>query len=71
MTPQELDKMVSAMRDHKANIKTRFDLGNYPYYLIHGLKAIGKNELAGELEKLYEEIEKVDTSELCKIGTFR
>ena len=50
MTPQELDKMVSAMRDHKANIKTRFDLGNYPYYLMHGLKAIGKNELAGELE---------------------
>ena len=47
MTPQELDKMVSDMRDHKANIKTRFDLGNYPYYLIHGLKAIGKNELAG------------------------
>ena len=42
MTPQELDKMVSAMRDHKANIKTRFDLGNYPYYLMHGLKAIGK-----------------------------
>ena len=62
MTPQELDKMVSAMRDHKANIKTRFDLGNYPYYLMHGLKAIGKNELAGELEKLNEEIEKVDIS---------
>ena len=71
MTPQELDKMVSAMRDHKANIKTRVNLGDYPYYLLYGLKAIGRDELAGELEKLYDEIEEVDTSELCKIGTFR
>lgn len=71
MTPQELDKMVSAMRDHKANIKTRVDLGDYPYHLMYGLKAIGRNVLASELEKLYEEIEKVDTSELCKIETFR
>lgn len=41
--------MVSAMRDHKANIKTRVDLGNYPYYLMCGLKAIDKNEMAAEL----------------------
>ena len=32
---------------------------------------MSRRKLAGELEKLYEEIEKVDTSELCKIGTFR
>lgn len=71
MTPQELDKMVSAMCDHKANIKTRVDLGDYPYHLMYGLKAIGRNELAGELEKLYDEIENVDTSELCEMETFR
>ena len=71
MTPQELDKMVSTMRDHKANIKTRVDLSDYPYHLMYGLKAIGRNELAGELEKLYDEIEKFDTNELCEIGTFR
>lgn len=71
MTPQELDKMVSAMRNHKANIKTRVDLGDYLYHLMYGLKAIGRNALAGELEKLYDEIENIDTNELCKIGTFR
>lgn len=59
------------MRDHKANIKTRVDLSDYPYHLMYGLKAIGRNELAGELEKLYDEIEKVDTNELCELGTFR
>ena len=70
MTAQELDTMVKEMRNRHATINSRMDLGNYPYYLSLGLKAIGRYDLANQLSKLYDEIETVETSDLMEVGTF-
>ena len=71
MTANELDIMVKAMTTRYHKVKTRTDLEDDIYYLKLGLLAIGRNELAEQLAKLYMEIDSIDTSELAKIGTFR
>ena len=71
MTAKELDTMVNAMRSNFNKINARIDVSDPIYYLIKGLRAIGRNDLAEELNKLYSEIDEVDTNELVKIGTFR
>ena len=70
MTAQEMDKMTMRMRRY-ATIKERSDLDNYVYVLAKGLREIGRDELAEELEALYDEMETVNTDEIIKIGTFR
>lgn len=71
MTATEMDRMVNAMRSCGAEIPTRFNLDNYAYYLMRGLDAIGRRELAEQLQELYDEMESVDTCEVHAIGTFR
>lgn len=70
MTAKELDIMTNAMRTKYHKINTRIDVSDPIYYLIKGLQAIGRNTLAEELNKLYSEIDDVDTSELAQLGTF-
>lgn len=70
MTVKEMDKMTRVMRDHGSRVETRIDLENYVYYLKFGLRAIGRDDLADELDDLYDEMENVDTDELIEIGTF-
>lgn len=71
MTAKELDTMVNAMRTKYNKVDSRMRLEDTIYYLSKGLRAIGRNEIADELDKLYSEIDKVDTDELIEIGTFR
>lgn len=71
MKAKELDTMVNAMRSRKNKFNARVDVTDTIWYLEKGLRAIGRNELADELIKLYEEIEIIDTNEIVKIGTFR
>lgn len=71
MTAKELDTMVNAMRTKYNKVESRLRLEDPIYYLSKGLRAIGRNELAEELDKLYAEIDEVDSSELIEIGTFR
>jgi hypothetical protein len=71
MKAKELDTMVNAMRTRYHKVGTRVDVTDTIWYLEKGLRAIGRNELADELIKLYEEIESIDTMEITKIGTFR
>ena len=56
MTAKELDTMTNAMRSRSYHIESRMDLENNIYYLIKGLRAIKRNELADELDKLMYEI---------------
>ena len=56
MTAMEMDIMTMEMRNRGAEIPTRSDLDNYAYYLMCGLNAIGRRELAVQLENLYEEM---------------
>lgn len=71
MTAFEMDVMTTEMRYRGANIPTRIDLDNYAYYLMYGLREIGRRELADQLQELYDEMENVNTDEIYKIGTFR
>ena len=71
MTATEMDRMTKAMRSCGAEIPTRADLDYYAYYLMCGLNAIGRRELAEQLRELYDEMESVSTDEVHKIGTFR
>ena len=71
MTATELDVMVNAMRTKYNKVESRLRLEDSIYYMSKGLRAIGRNELAEELDKLYSEIDEIDTDELIKTGTFR
>ena len=71
MTVKELDIMVNAMRTKYNRVDSRMRLEDTIYYLSKGLYAIGRNELAEALDKLYSEIDEIDTDELIKTGTFR
>jgi hypothetical protein len=71
MTAKELNTMVNAMRTKYNRVDSRMRLEDTIYYLSKGLHAIGKNELAEALDKLYSEIDEIDTDELIEIGTFR
>ena len=71
MKAKELDTMVNAMRSRKNKFNARIDVTDIIWDLHEGLNAIGRNELAKELIKLYAEIEEIDTEEIVKIGTFR
>lgn len=71
MTAKELDTMVNAMRTKHNKVESRLRLEDQIYYLSKGLRAIGRNELAEELDKLYAEIDEVDTEELLEVGTFK
>lgn len=70
MTAQEMDDMFCRMKDYgfKENTRSEFDLT--AFYLARGLYAIGRSELAAQLENLYEEMENVCTDDLMKLGTF-
>ena len=70
MTAMEMDLMTMEMRNRGAEIPARSDLDNYAYYLMGGVNAIGRSELAAQLENLYEEMENVCTDDLMKLGTF-
>lgn len=70
MTAMEMDLMTMEMRNRGAEILARSDLDNYAYYLMCGVNAIGRSELAAQLENLYEEMENVCTDDLMKLGTF-
>lgn len=70
MTAMEMDIMTMEMRNRGAEIPARSDLDNYAYYLMCGVNAIGRSELAAQLENLYEEMENVCTDDLMKLGTF-
>lgn len=70
MTAKEFDTMVKAMRTRYHKVDRRTDITNEIFYLQKGLCAIGRNDLAEQLAKLYTEIDSIDTSELIKIGTF-
>lgn len=71
MTAQEMDRMTAEMRYRGAKILQRSDLDNYAYYLMCGLREIGRRELANQLQELYDEMESVNTGEIFKVGTFR
>ena len=71
MTAMEMDLMTMEMRNRGAEILTRSDLDKYAYYLMCGLNAIGRRELANQLQNLYDEMESVSTYEIYKIGTYR
>lgn len=71
MTAAELDKMVNAMRTNYHTVDSRMEITNAIYYLIKGLRAIGRKDLVEQLTDLYEEIDTIETSEIVKIGTFR
>ena len=70
MLAKELDIMVNAMRTNYYGVNSRSELQNDIWHLYEGLKAIGREELANELHKLYFEIEDIDTTELVKLRTF-
>ena len=71
MTAIELDTLVNAMRTKYHKVNTRTDVTDAIFYLCKGLRAIGRDEFAEELDKLYSEIDEINTSEIVKIGTFR
>ena len=71
MTAKEFDTMVKAMRTRYHKVDRRTDITDEIFYLQKGLCAIGRNDLAEKLAKLYTEIDSVDTDELVKMGTFR
>lgn len=71
MTAMEMDLMTMEMRNRGAEIPTRSDLDNYAYYLMCGVNAIGRRELANQLQNLYDEMESISTDEVYKMGTFR
>lgn len=71
MTAMEMDIMTMEMINRGAEIPTRSDLDNYAYYLMCGLNAIGRRELANQLQNLYDEMESISTDEVYKMGTFR
>ena len=66
-----MDIMTMEMRNRGAEIPTRSDLDNYAYYLMCGLNAIGRRELANQLQNLYDEMESISTDEVYKMDTFR
>lgn len=70
MTAMEMDLMTMEMRNRGAEIPARSDLDNYAYYLMCGVNAIGRRELANQLQNLYDEMEDVCTDDLMKLGTF-
>ena len=70
MLAKELDIMVNAMRTNYYGVNSRSVLQNDIWHLYEGLKAIGREELANELHKLYFEIEDIDTEELVELRTF-
>lgn len=71
MTAKELNTMVNAMRTKYHKVDRRTDITDEIFYLQKGLCAIGRNDLAEKLAKLYTEIDSVDTDEIVKLGTFR
>lgn len=71
MTAQEIDRMTREMRRRGAKILQRSDLDNYAYYLMRGLRAIGRTNLAEQLQELYDEMESVDTNEIYENATFK
>ena len=70
MLAKQLDTMVKAMRTKYYKVNSRSQLQNDIWHLYEGLKAIGREELANELHKLYFEIEDIDTTELVELRTF-
>lgn len=70
MTAQELDTMVQAMRTRYNIVEARTDVTDPLYYLSKGLVAMGRNELAAQINELCYEIDRIDTSEIVEIGTF-
>ena len=70
MLAKQLDTMVKTMRTEYYKVNSRSQLQNYIWHLYEGLKAIGREELANELHKLYFEIEDIDTTELVELRTF-
>lgn len=70
MTAKELDTMVRAMRDCGFAVETRIKAEDPVYMLCKGLRAIGRDGLVSELWKLLDEMENVDSSDICKEGTF-
>ena len=53
MTAQELDAMVNAMRTKHHKVVRRVDVTDEIYFLEKGLRAIGMDGLANELQELY------------------
>jgi len=70
MTAQELDTMVNAMRTKHHKVVRRVDVTDEIYYMEKGLRAIGMDNLANELQELYNQIDSIDTDEIVKLGTF-
>ena len=71
MTAKELDTMVKAMRSKHNKVSTRMDVENTLYYLYKGLSAIGKNDIAKQLIRLYEEVDEISTMSIMEMGTFK
>lgn len=71
MTAKELDKMVKAMRTKYNKVETRADLQNTIWCLYKGLFAINRKDVAEELIRLYEEIDKISTVSIMELGTFK
>ena len=71
MTAKELDTMANAMRTQYHKVNMRSDITDSIFYLFKGLKAIGRDELAAQLNELYAEIDGIETEDIIKIGTFR
>lgn len=71
MTAREMNDMFWMMRDYGFKEKTRQKLDLTVFYLSRGLHAIGRTELAQQLENLYEEMENVSTDDLMELGTFK
>lgn len=69
MTAQELDTMVQAMRTRYNAVEGRTDVTDHIHYLIQGLHAIERHDLASKLWDLYCEIENIETEEIINIGT--
>ena len=70
MTAKELDTMVKAMRTRYNKVDTRMDVQNTLYYLYKGLSSIGRNDIAKQLIRLYEEVDEISTASIMEMGTF-
>lgn len=70
MKAKELDQMVKAMRAGGYELKSRTELEHMVFYLWKGVRVLGKEDLAEQLNELYCDIDGIDTDELIKVGTF-
>lgn len=70
MTANELKTMVNAMTSKYHKVSSRAALESEIHYLVLGLKAIGKLEQAAMLEKLYSEIDNINTDDLVGLNIF-